>query len=84
MARVESLLERLMERIPQGQFGDLTPSSIPVTVDEPPALFVPPPENSRDRTGVGSAVGKLEILRQPPRMLPTQADVDCPFSSSHG
>lgn len=86
MARVESLLETLTDRISWNQVGGLTPSSIPATTDEPQPLFASSlPAGSRGQAEVGHPAGKAEILRrQLARMLPCQADVDFLFASSHG
>ncbi|KAJ5624049.1 hypothetical protein N7510_000358 [Penicillium lagena] len=85
MARVELLLETLMDRIPWGQVGDLTPSSISATANESRPLFASLPNGSGVQTEVRPPSGKLEILRRRlARMLPCQADVDCLFASSHG
>lgn len=86
LARVESLLERLMERMPQGQSGDsLTPVSHPVTANQARPLFASQADGSRAQAGVSPLTGTLETLRQQlARMLPSQADVDFLLSSSHG
>ncbi|KAL2842387.1 hypothetical protein BJY01DRAFT_264507 [Aspergillus pseudoustus] len=86
VARVESLLETLLDRIsPRGQAGELTPESILATTTVPR----PPPElpsnGYRLRTEGTGLTKKLESLRQRlAAMLPCQADVDRLFTSSHG
>ncbi|KAL3481698.1 hypothetical protein BJX99DRAFT_270047 [Aspergillus californicus] len=72
MARVESLLETLMDRIPQNQVDTLTPSSIPAAIASTDDIPV-------------QAMGKFESLRrQLTAMLLCQEDVDYLFASSHG
>ncbi|PWY68572.1 hypothetical protein BO94DRAFT_590693 [Aspergillus sclerotioniger CBS 115572] len=76
MARVESLLEALMDR--------MTPSSITARTDSQP-LVASPSNASGLQAEVAPLSSKLEILRlQLAAMLPCQADVDCLFASSHG
>lgn len=83
MARVESMLETLMERIPGAQSNSLTPSSNLKTSNESIPLF--PSLSDGPRNQAGPPTAKLENLRQRlARMLPPQRDVDLLLSSSHG
>jgi hypothetical protein len=83
MARVESMLEILMERIPGAQSNSLTPSSNLKTSNESIPLF--PSLSDGPRNQAGPPTAKLENLRQRlARMLPPQRDVDILLSSSHG
>ena len=85
MARVESLLETLMDTMNRSQHVDLTPLSTPATAKESRPLFPSLSHGSGVQAEVGPLTGKLEILRQRlATMLPCQADVDFLFSSSHG
>lgn len=85
MARVESLLETLMDRIPGGQSNSLTPSSIVETLNESRPLLLSQLDGPWAQAEVGPPTGKLENLRRRvARMLPPQGDVNFLLASSHG
>ncbi|KAJ5587342.1 uncharacterized protein N7459_003107 [Penicillium hispanicum] len=86
MARVESLLESLVDRIPWSHVDDLTPSSIPaIAKNYSRPLFESLSSDSVVQAEVDTPTGKIEILRRRlAMMLPCQTDVDFLFTSSHG
>lgn len=85
MARVESLLETLMDTMNWSQYSDMTPSPIPATAKESRPSFPSRSNGSGVQAEVSPPIGKFEILRQRlATMLPCQVDVDSLFSSSHG
>jgi hypothetical protein len=85
MARVESLLETMMDKMDWRQHGGLPPLSIAATAKESQPLVPSLSTGSGVQAEVRPLMGKIEILRQRlATMLPCQADVDCLFSSSHG
>ncbi|KAL3461718.1 hypothetical protein BJX64DRAFT_300084 [Aspergillus heterothallicus] len=86
VARVESLLETLVERISQSQGGGLTPESIPTTIAPGHSPAASRSNQSRlQGEDTGGTTGTFESLRaRMTAMLPSQADVDCLFASSHG
>ncbi|KAJ0415401.1 hypothetical protein BJY00DRAFT_304889 [Aspergillus carlsbadensis] len=88
VARVESLLETLVERMMPGQPGELTPESIVATTN---AAHGPLSTLSRAKgrelkdDDTDGTIHKLESVRQRlAAMLPCQADVDFLFAASHG
>lgn len=85
MARVESLLEALIERAPWAQASGMTPASTTVTESESLQALAPLPSAPEPQSEVEPRAGKLDLLRkQLTNMLPCQADVDFLLSSSHG
>jgi hypothetical protein len=85
MARVESLLEALIERAPWAQVNSVTPVSTTITESESLNALVPFPSAPEPQTDLEPRAGKLDLLRkQLTNMLPCQADVDFLLSSSHG
>ncbi|CRG85768.1 putative transcriptional regulatory protein C530,08 [Talaromyces islandicus] len=87
MARVESLLETLTDRISRGHGDGLTtPSLVPATTNEPQHVLASLPTTGYGgQAEAGPPAGKTEILRrQLISMFPCQDDVDFLFNSSHG
>ncbi|PWY82584.1 hypothetical protein BO83DRAFT_434221 [Aspergillus eucalypticola CBS 122712] len=86
MARVESLLERLMETITHGQTsGGLTPAALSATAIPPQSILASPLAGGQRQDEASPLSEKLGVLRHKlARMLPCQADVDSLFQSSHG
>lgn len=85
VARIESLLETLMDRIPDYRASGLALSSTEQTVNGSTSCFPPWAVPSKAQSEIGSPTARLENLRQQlAAMLPCQKDVDCLLSSSHG
>ncbi|KAJ5907754.1 hypothetical protein N7495_000436 [Penicillium taxi] len=86
MARVESLLETLMDKPPpQNSVDGLTRSSIPAAMGRSQPLFASLTDGIPVQADVSPAIGKFESLRrQLTAMLFCQEDVDYLFASSYG